>query len=343
MPKFPHKTIFLISPAPRNIEGMEHAWPYLKIFVNKVTPNLKKAEKAGAEIINLKLPRAKKTFELLSEMILRKLIRKGSRILVFKNLPKIKKLAQKYGLEVLMPESRYLNLLEDKINFVNFCRKFKLPILPTKTCKLNLVNFVKPIVIQTRRGHAGESTFFVRSSHELDKLKKKAGEWTVKITPLKKLSTFSLNLCATQEQVFSTQPFYQITGDANLNPLEGGTGGIDLGIAQKLSKKTLDAIFKLVNLTGKALQKIGYRGIAGIDFLVDDKNEKIYLLEMNPRLLSNLGFITKKQAEIKEVPLLTIHLLEMLGEDLGEWNLPEVSETKEGRLELAHPKARLIF
>jgi hypothetical protein len=338
----PRKTIHLISPDPRKIEGLEYAYPHFKIFVNKMTPALRRAEKKGVEIINLKLPRIKTSSELLATMISRKLIRRNNRLLVFKNLPKIEKLASKHKIKILMPDSKFINLLEDKINFVDFCQKFALPTLPTTIRELNIIRFTEPIVVQTRRGHAGESTFFIRSNRELDELKRKAGAWTVKITPLKRLPTFSLNLCITKKENFFTQPFYQITGDQSLNPLEGGTGGIDFDIAQKLQPATLERIFALAELVGNALAKINYRGIAGIDFLVDDKNNHIFLLELNPRLLSNIGFISQKQAEIGECPLMTIHLLEMLGEDIGKLNLPKVSQLRTGRFELAHPNARMI-
>ncbi len=344
MPKLPSKTIHLISPDPSKIEGMEHAWPNFKIFVTKLTPALRKAQKQGIDIINLKLPRVKKTSDLLKEIISKNLIKKNNRLLVFKNLPKIENLATKHHLKVLMPESKFIAQLEDKINFVDFCHDHALPTLPTKIRELNLVRFLEPVVIQTRRGHAGESTFFIRSNRELDDLKRKIGDWAVKITPLKKLPTFSLNLCITEKEVFTTRPFYQITGDEKLNPLPGGTGGIDFEIAQKmLSEKSLGRISALIELVGSALQKINYRGIAGIDFLVDEEKNHIFLLEMNPRLLSNLGFITQKQMEIGEIPMLTIHLLEMLGEDLSEWNLEKVSALKKGRFELPHLGASLIF
>ncbi|MCF7856788.1 hypothetical protein K9N08_04610 [Candidatus Gracilibacteria bacterium] len=293
--------------------------------------------------MNLKLPKVKKTSELLTEILGRKLIRRGNRVLVFKNLPKIEKLAAKHGFEVLMPGSKFLNLLEDKINFVDFCHEFALPILPTKISELNLVRFLEPIVVQTRRGHAGQSTFFIRSPRELDSLKRQIGDFTVKVTPLKKLPTFSLDFCVTSNGVYSTQPFFQITGDPKLNPLPGGTGGIDFDIAAKLAPATCERIGALVELVTRALEKTGYRGIAGIDFLVDDANSKIWLLELNPRLLSNLGFVTKKQTEAGELPLMTIHLLEFLGEDLRAFDAPRLSQVNSGRFENPHPDAQLIF
>lgn len=344
MLKFPRKTVYLISPDPQKIEGLELAWPQLKIFVNKLTPYLRKAEKRGADITNLKLPKVKKTSELLEHMLNKKLLKRGHRVLVFKNLPKIEKLAERHHFEVLMPEARFINLLEDKINFVDFCHKHALPLLPTKISELQQVIFTEPIVIQTRRGHAGESTFFIRSARELQELKKKAGAWVVKITPLKKLPTFSLNFCITREGFFSTQPFYQITGDPELNPLPGGTGGIDFGLAQKmLSLGTFERIFALVDMIGNALEKVDYRGIVGVDFLVDDARNRVHLIELNPRLLSNLGFVTQKQFAKGEIPLLTIHLLELLDADLREYDLQRISGVTRGRFELPHPDAKLVF
>jgi hypothetical protein len=215
--------------------------------------------------------------------------------------------------------------------------------LPTKVSELNLVHFIEPVVIQTRRGHAGESTFFIKSARELESLKRKIGDFKVKITPLRKLPTFSLDLCLTRNGIYSTQPFFQITGDPDLNPLPGGTGGIDFDIANKLSNKTRERIGALVELVGKALEKIDYRGIAGIDFLVDDANSRIYLIELNPRLLSNLGFITKKQVEAKELPLATIHLLEFLREDITKFSAKKLSQVNSGRFENPHPDARLAI
>lgn len=356
--KSKYPTIYLISPDPKKIEGLECAWPNLKILSGKSSPYLRSVNKKGealrssakterrrgADITFLKLPKIKKTSELLSCSDVKKRLRKGSRILVFKNLPKIEKLAKSNSWKILMPDSKFINLLEDKINFVDFCTKNKLPLIPSKIIQLDKVNFSKPIVVQLRRGHAGESTFFIRSKSELEKLKKSAGEWTVKVMPLLKLPTFSLNLCVTKKSIYLTQPFYQITGDKKLNPLPGGTGGIDFDLAQTmLSEETRRQAFSLAEKIGKSLRKIGYQGIAGVDFLVDNEKQKNHLIELNPRLLSNLGFITKLQKKAGETPMLTIHLLEMLGEDVDKLNLPKISQVKSGRFELPHPNAKQVF
>jgi hypothetical protein len=334
--------IFLISPDPTKIHGLELAGDFT-ILAGKSSSYLRAAKKRGINIEFLKLPKIKTTAGLLQDASVQKKLKPGSKLLIFKNLPKIEKIALKNKWQILLPKPHFVNLLEDKINFLEFAKKNELPILPTQVKKMMKIEFIKPIVIQLRRGHAGETTFFIKTKKELTSLKKTLGEWVVKITPLKKLPTFSLDLCVTSQKIFSTQPFYQITGDPRLNPLPGGTGGIDFDLAQKiLSAKIQQKIFALVKKIGDALCKIGYRGIAGIDFLVDISQNKIFLLECNPRLLSNLGFITQKQTEICEIPLLTLHLLEFLGKNIPV--VPAISQLKSGRFELKHklPNHRIL-
>ncbi len=334
-----NQTVYLVSPDPAKIHGMELAWPQLKILSSKSSPYLRAAQKRGVDITFLKLPRVKSTAELLAHPQVKRRLKRGSKLLVFKNTPQIEHLAKKHGWQILMPLSRFLNQLEDKFNFVEFCKAHKLPTLPAQLKVLNEVKYTSPIVVQLRRGHAGENTHFVQSVSGLTRLQKQIGEYRVKITPWQKLSTYSLNLCITNSQLHLTQPFYQITGVKHLNPNPGGSGGIDFAPAAELSKKTRQRIFQLAEQTGKVLRKIGYRGIAGLDFLVDDKANKLYLIEINARLLANLGYITKLESKAGETPLLTQHLLhysetqKLSSSKTLELNISQVDK---GRQEVRH-------
>jgi hypothetical protein len=336
MSKTLRQKIYLVSPDPAKIHGLEYAWPEIKILSSKSSPYLRAAAKKGAAITCLGLPKVQKTAELLAHPKVQKLLKRGSRLLVFKNLPKIEKLAEAHGWQMLMPPSHFLAELEDKINFVDFCRAHALPILPTRIAVLDKVQYQKPIVVQQRRGHAGESTFFIRSAGELKRLQKELGAQKVKITPLKKLPTFTLNLCVTSRQIFQSQPMLQLS-DRRLNPNEGGSAGVDLSAAQQLLSADLrDKIQELGDRVGRALRKIKYRGLAGIDLLADAKTDKIWLLELNPRLVANLGYLTRLQAESGEVPLLRIHLAEYLNLKISDLRAPKISAVKEGRQEVRH-------
>ncbi len=313
--KTTQQTVYLISPDPAKIHGMEYAWSRLKILSGKSSPYLRAAAKRGVDITFLRLPRVRGTAELLAQPQLKQKLKQGSQILVFKNTPQIERLAEANGWQILMPPSRYLSQLEDKFNFVEFCKKHRLPALPAQIAVLNDLKYTQPVVVQLRRGHAGCGTHFVQSASSLARLRKQIGEYRVKITPLKKLPTYSLNLCVTDRQLHLTQPFYQLTGVKRLNPNPGGSGGIDFAPAARLNEETRQQITQLAKKVGVALRKIGYRGIAGLDFLVADETHGLYLIEINARLLANLGYITRLQAESSETPLLTHHLLCHAGHD----------------------------
>lgn len=341
LPLYSAPKIFLISPNPHQIEGLEKAWPNLEIFLSKPNPYFKKAQKKGYSINFLQLPQIKKTALILRQPQVQQKLKPGSRLLVFKNSLQITKLAQKNKWQILLSPAKFNQILEDKINFLKFAKKHQLPILPTKVLPCQKIQFQKSLVIQTRQGHAGNSTFFVQNQKSLSCLQKRIGEWPVKITPYHKLPTFSLNLCVTTSQIFYTQPFYQITGDQNLNPNPGGSGGIDFDLAQQiLTPDLFTKIRKLAEQVGTALQKINYRGICGLDFLVDVKGENLFLLELNPRLVSNLGFLTQQQNLLKEIPLLTLHLAEFLKVKISKAKIPQCSQVCHGRFELKHSKFR---
>lgn len=334
----PRKKIYLLTPAPAKIHGLEYAWPKLEILTGRSSPYLRAAWRRGHPVTFLKLPQLKKTADLLKQPCVRAKLRQGSRLLVFKNSPQIEKLAQQNHWQILMAPARFNQLLEDKINFISFAQQHRLPILPTQLKICKEIHFQKPLVIQTRRGHAGESTFFVHSPTELKALQQKIGKWLVKVTPYQQLPTFSLNLCLTSSQTFYTQPFYQITGDPRLNPR--GSGGVDFGRAQQLlSPPAIQRILQFARRVGAALRQINYRGICGLDFLVSPR--KIWLLELNPRLLANLGFLTQQQHALGETTLLTCHLLEFLKIKIPP--LPAISQVTSGRFELKHSPPATLF
>lgn len=326
--------IFLPTPDPAKIHGLEHAWPALTILTTEQTPCLQAARAAGADVRVLPIA-VRQTSALLADASVIATIPQGSAITVFKNLPRSEKLAAAHGWQLLAPRARLVRELEDKITFVDFCAQHGLPALPATVTPLAAHHFERPVVVQTRRGHAGESTYFVHSLSELAELQNRLGEWLVKITPLLNLPTFTLNLVVTTGQIFYSQPLWQIT-DKKLNPLPGGTAGVDFAPARALQKKTHAAIASLAEKTGAALRTVGYRGLAGLDFLVDDAAGTVHLVECNPRVTANLGYLTQLQHAAGEVPLATLALLAHLDLPVEQLQLPSQSAVKEGRQEVRY-------
>jgi len=64
---------------------------------------------------------------------------------------------------------------------------------------------------------------------------------------------------------------------------------------------------------GQFLASLGYRGIMGIDFLMDKKDHTLYPVEINPRLTGAFPMLSRLHMEKGIIPMEVFHLLEFLG------------------------------
>jgi hypothetical protein len=58
------------------------------------------------------------------------------------------------------------------------------------------------------------------------------------------------------------------------------------------------------------MQQKGFAGVFGLDLVVD-KDDKIYVIENNARLVASIPFFTRMQLQEGSLPLALIHLLEL--------------------------------
>jgi len=63
---------------------------------------------------------------------------------------------------------------------------------------------------------------------------------------------------------------------------------------------------------GNYLAGLGYRGICGIDILVDGFNESVFVLELNPRYTGAFPMLSLLQMDRGILPMEAVHLLELL-------------------------------
>jgi len=57
---------------------------------------------------------------------------------------------------------------------------------------------------------------------------------------------------------------------------------------------------------------MGYKGIFGLDFVLDEKTNKLYIIECNPRLLGSFPTLNMVQLLNNEPLILAFHILEFL-------------------------------
>jgi len=69
---------------------------------------------------------------------------------------------------------------------------------------------------------------------------------------------------------------------------------------------------------------MGYKGIFGLDFVLDEEDRKLYVVECNPRLVASYPTLNMAQLLNNEPSILAFHVLEFLNIDY-EINLEEIN------------------
>jgi len=208
-------------------------------------------------------------------------------------------------------------LLEDKVKFYELCQQNKLPLIPSHISPFNHKSFIKAqklfgpkIVVQTHFGWAGNSTHLVSDYSKSEKLIPQ--NTLVKFSPY--LEGYSLlnNCCQTRFGLLQSPPALQYTGLEALTQNPFATVGRQW---PSLAPPSLQDMLQKItsDFSEKILKPLNYKGFFGLDFLVSEN--KIYLLECNPRLTASFAFYTQIEIQNKLNPLFYYHLAEFINLD----------------------------
>lgn len=267
-------------------------------------------------------------------------IEKGINILVYKASSKMEKVAQENNWNLIAPPVKFgKELFENKIKFRKILEDLNIPVPPGKVTSLNklhyghLINsYGLPFVIQHPTKGGGKGTFFIKNHEDFEKAYQKLKE-PIKETYLgeKKenpaeeviISRFiegpspSITGCVTRHGIISTNLQYQVLDMPELYNPEKGSGlfcGHDWSASdfpEELNKQVYNTIEKI----GNYFKEQGYKGIFGLDFIMDKKSKKLYITEANPRLLGSFPTLSMVQIKNNEPPIIAFHILEYLNID----------------------------
>jgi len=303
----------------------------LSLYQSKETDLIKKdlpifclEEKIGKRI------RPRNASSLLCHPETQKYLRnfKNPTILLYKSSRRIEELSRKLNFNIAISPSHFgKQLFEDKIKFREIAQKIGVPPTPGRTISFSFLKnssfsslkeeFGFPFVLQHPRRGGGKGTFFIKDEEDLKIAKKTlANPPTQKVIAAKfvKGPTPSITGCITRFGVLSTRPQYQICDVPILYQRPDGAGlfcGHDWS-ASVFSQKILKEAKEIVEKVGNYFKSQGYKGIFGLDFILDEKEQKLYLTECNPRLLGSMPTLHMVQIANGESPIIAFHLLEFL-------------------------------
>lgn len=234
-------------------------------------------------------------------------------IIPFKPSAKVEVVCKKFNWIYSANNHQINRFLEDKIKFTYLCQKYNLPQIPTSTDIFNQTNFIKyqqkyhsNLVVQSHFGWAGKSTFFANNWNDIkDKIPLNTN---VKYSPF--LEGYSLlnNCCLTSEGLIQSPPALQYTGLKPFTQHPFTTVGRQWPC---FAPKHIIKKIKFISQNfSSILKELNYKGYFGLDFFV--YQNKVFLLECNPRLTASFAFYNEIEIKQNILPLFLIHLIQFL-------------------------------
>jgi len=251
-------------------------------------------------------------------------------IYLFLSSPKIEKICQENGWKLIASESNLFKRLNSKDFFFDLLEKIELTrefeILNSDKLSLEkerlFRKFGEKFVLQTFNGAGGRGTFFA-TRNNYDKVVKNFNlEGSQKILISFFVDGFDIAVtgCVTKNNgVVSGLARHQFVGiESIVSGKENSKHafcGNDWSLSEEWESSIQKQAEKFTQKIGEVLQKEGYLGIFGVDFIYDKKSDVLVPLEINPRLIGSYPIETQFEMANGELPLSGFHVLDFLNVD----------------------------
>jgi len=213
------------------------------------------------------------------------IIKTGDLIIVFKPTKYLEKICQANGWKMLNPSAELANEVEEKISQVEWLGPFKKYLPGYRIDLLKNIHWNnRSFILQFAHSHTGSGTMLVKTKKQLDELKKKFPERPTRVAKFIKGPLFTNNNIVWGKKILVGNINYQITGLKPFTNREFATIGNDWLFPHKiLTKSQITQYNKIATDVGKKLMNDGWKGLFGIDVVMDELTKKLYLLEINAR------------------------------------------------------------
>lgn len=260
------------------------------------------------------------TRDLLSHVEAKKFIGtlKNPNILVFKNTPVLEKICAQAGYNLLNPSAEIASLVEEKITQVKWLGELK-KFLPPHEIKLaKEVKWTgKKFILQFNRAHTGSGTVLIENENQLQDVQKNFPDRPVRVTKYIDGIMLTNNNVVWGKKVLCGNINAQITGLAPFTTRAFATVGNDWAYPhQILNNKQKKEYEKIAKAVGEKLAKNNWKGLFGIDVILEKKSGKLFLIEINARqpASTSLESYLQKQKNKSGLTTFEAHLLVLMGE-----------------------------
>lgn len=303
-------------------------------IISNSTSFAKQVAKTRKNILLIPGEKILDTFELLDHEYTKDFINniKNASILVFKNTKQIEQICQKNKWPLLNPSAELSNTIEEKISQVKIFAGLKDLFLKYNIVQCKDIKWTgKNFILQFNHAHTGSGTVLIDSEANLKEIQKVFPNREARISDFIDGPMFTNNNVINGEKIMLGNISYQITGLKPFTEREFSTIGNDWGLAKKILTPTHLEYYKLIVLSaGAELKKLGWKGLFGVDAIMDPKTGKIYLVEINARQPASVTYESWLQDKMlvkhRDLNTFEAHLATLLGIDLSMENITVIED-----------------
>jgi hypothetical protein len=305
----------------------ERALPLIKqksdFIITNSSTFAKKIAKKNRRIILISEDHLLDTSELLRQSSVSKLINSypGANLVVFKNTALIENICRMNGWKLLNPPASLSAKIEEKISQVEWLKDLSHLLPPHQIINGSKIKFSgRPFIAQFNRSHTGSGTFLINSTKIASEISSTFPNRPVRISKFIEGPVFTSNVVVSVNRNILLGPIsYQITGLKPFTNNDFATIGNDWALPNKiLSKQHIIEFTKIAQSVGKKLSDENWRGLFGIDVILDTVKNKIYLLEINARQPASTTFESELQSDKKSTTTFDLHLMALLQKELNQ-------------------------
>jgi len=237
------------------------------------------------------------------------------------------------GVKVICNKSNLNKYFEDKVNFRKVLDRIGLsPILgetmnfadfQTKDYQFFKDKYGKKFVFQLTDFMlgGGKGTLFIDSKKKFDEFQEKTAEGIYKKKELTRINitkfveglSASVACCATKHGTLVSKVQQQIMDIPQvISPKKGDGAFVGHVFGLEFNKKIKDQVHEISTKLGNYMYKKGYKGIFGIDLIINIKENKVYPVECNARYTGAFPMLSMLYMKNKIIPMDMFQFLEFL-------------------------------
>lgn len=324
----PHPTIYVTRDIERAL-GLSSNTPNFFIVTNK-SPLAKSRD----DVYTIENEHMLDTWELLAHDTMKKIMsaHPGAHIVVFKNTSQIEKICTANNWPLLNPSAALAAQVEEKISQVEWLDELE-TLLPPHHISVtkNIVWEKKPFILQFNRAHTGSGTYHIDTEKKLIALQEQFPNRDARITDFISGPVLTSNNVVTPSRVLVGNINYQITGLQPFTDNPFATIGNDWKLPITLLNNEQKKQYRhIVESVGNKLRASGWKGLFGVDTILDEKTGTIYLIEINARQPASTTYesiLQQKADKLTSCPAdqlkttFEAHLLSLYEETLNDQEL----------------------